>query len=219
MPTRVAGAVAALLSLVTAVLALLGVLFTPLLIALIAPGFTGAKRDLTITLVPICFPGVGLLVLSAWCLGILNSHHRFLLSYSAPILCNVADDCHAGVLGRGHAAATARDAASRGDPPWAALLQFAVQLPDIRALVPDLRLHLDLSEHVRAAVRNFLPVFVSRGIVQISAYVDALLASLLPTGAVTGLANAPAALHVTGESVRDVRFSCRAAGHVQRRRP
>jgi putative peptidoglycan lipid II flippase len=33
-------------------------------------------------------------------------------------------------------------------------------------------------------------VFVSRGVVQISAYVDALLASLLPTGAVTGLANA-----------------------------
>jgi len=35
-----------------------------------------------------------------------------------------------------------------------------------------------------------VPVFVSRGVVQISAYVDALLASLLPTGAVTGLANA-----------------------------
>jgi len=39
-------------------------------------------------------------------------------------------------------------------------------------------------------VRNFLPVFVSRGVVQISAYVDTLLASLLPTGAVTGLMNA-----------------------------
>jgi putative peptidoglycan lipid II flippase len=39
-------------------------------------------------------------------------------------------------------------------------------------------------------IRNFAPVFVSRGVVQISAYVDALLASLLPTGAVTGLINA-----------------------------
>jgi putative peptidoglycan lipid II flippase len=39
-------------------------------------------------------------------------------------------------------------------------------------------------------VRNFVPVFVSRGVVQISAYIDSLLASLLPTGAVTGLANA-----------------------------
>jgi putative peptidoglycan lipid II flippase len=69
-------------------------------------------------------------------------------------------------------------------------LQFAVQLPVVRQLIPDLRLRLDLSEHVRTTVRNFVPVFVSRGVVQISAYIDALLASLLPTGAVTGLANA-----------------------------
>ena len=39
-------------------------------------------------------------------------------------------------------------------------------------------------------MRNFVPVFISRGVVQISAYIDAMLASLLPTGAVTGLANA-----------------------------
>src|SRR5436309_1729229 len=88
--SRVAGAVAALLSLVTAGLVLLGVLLTPVLIALIAPGFSGAKRDLTISLVRILFPGAGLLVLSAWCLGVLNSHHRFLLSYTAPVLWNVA---------------------------------------------------------------------------------------------------------------------------------
>jgi putative peptidoglycan lipid II flippase len=65
-----------------------------------------------------------------------------------------------------------------------------VQLPAVLALVPNLRLRLELSEHVRAAVRNFVPVFVSRGVVQISAFIDELLASLLPTGAITGLANA-----------------------------
>jgi putative peptidoglycan lipid II flippase len=43
---------------------------------------------------------------------------------------------------------------------------------------------------VVAVFRNFGPVFISRGVVQISAYIDALLASLLPTGAVAGLANA-----------------------------
>jgi putative peptidoglycan lipid II flippase len=36
-------------------------------------------------------------------------------------------------------------------------------------------------------VHNFIPVFVSRGVVQISAYIDALLASLLPTGALSAL--------------------------------
>ena len=65
-----------------------------------------------------------------------------------------------------------------------------VQLPAVLKLVPDLRFRLELSEHVRTTVRNFVPVFVSRGVVQISAYIDEVLASLLPTGAVTGLANA-----------------------------
>ena len=54
---RVAGAVAALLGLVSAVLVLVGVLLTPWLIAVIAPGFTGEKRELTIRLVRILFPG------------------------------------------------------------------------------------------------------------------------------------------------------------------
>ena len=57
-------------------------------------------------------------------------------------------------------------------------------------LVPDLRFRLEFSEHVRTTLRNFVPVFISRGVVQISAYIDEVLASLLPTGAVTGLANA-----------------------------
>ena len=39
-------------------------------------------------------------------------------------------------------------------------------------------------------LRNFVPVFVGRGVVQISAYVDTVLASLLPTGAVAGLSYA-----------------------------
>ncbi|HNY90987.1 MAG TPA: lipid II flippase MurJ, partial [bacterium] len=80
---RVAGAVAAILSLVVALSVLAGVLLTPWLIALIAPGFSGAKRELTIQLVRILFPGAGLLVLSSWCLGVLNSHRKFFLSYAA----------------------------------------------------------------------------------------------------------------------------------------
>jgi putative peptidoglycan lipid II flippase len=188
--TRVAGAVAALLALLTSVLVLIGVLLTPLLIAVIAPGFTGAKRALTIALVRILFPGAGLLVLSAWCLGILNSHHRFLLSYTAPVLWNVAMIATLVVWGGPGVPLPDLAVMLAWGSVAGSALQFAVQLPVVAKLVPDLRLRLDMSEHVRTAVRNFVPVFVSRGVVQISAYVDALLASLLPTGAVTGLANA-----------------------------
>jgi putative peptidoglycan lipid II flippase len=70
-------------------------------------------------------------------------------------------------------------------------LQVGVQLPVVLRLLGRLRLSLRYrAENVRTVVRNFVPVFLSRGVVQISAYVDALLASLLPTGAVAALAYA-----------------------------
>src|SRR5262249_54275594 len=62
---RVAGAVASVLALVVAVIVLVGVLAAPAMIGLIAPGFAAEKRDLTIQLVRILFPGAGLLVMSA----------------------------------------------------------------------------------------------------------------------------------------------------------
>ena len=186
---RVAGAVAALLALVTSILVVAGVFTTPLLVAVIAPGFERDKRELTIAIVRVLFPGAGLLVLSAWCLGILNSHRRFLLSYIAPVIWNLA--MIATLLWWGNVAPLPQLAVFLAFGALAgSALQMLVQLPSVMKLVPHLRLRLELTEHVRTTVRNFVPVFVSRGVVQISAYVDAVLASLLPTGAVTGLANA-----------------------------
>ena len=187
---RVAGAVGALLALVVAVLVVAGVLATPVLIAAIAPGFTGDKRDLTIQLVRILFPGAGLLVLSAWCLGVLNSHHRFLLSYAAPVMWNAA--MIATLVAFGASSSLPRLAVLLA---WGSIVgsfvQFAVQVPVVLRVAPDLRFALDVaSDHVKIVTRNFVPVFISRGVVQVSAYIDTLLASLLPTGAVTGIANA-----------------------------
>src|SRR5439155_4640290 len=70
-------------------------------------------------------------------------------------------------------------------------LQCGVQLPVVLRVANGLRPSFDTrSEHVRATIANFVPVFISRGVVQVSAYVDQILASFLPTGAVTGLQNA-----------------------------
>ena len=187
---RVAGAVGSILALVVSALVLVGVLATPLLIDAIAPGFTGAKRLLTIQIVRILFPGAGLLVLSAWCLGVLNSHHKFLLSYTAPVMWNVAMIATLVYFGRRSSLPLLATRLAWGSVAGS-LLQFAVQVPFVWRVAPGLRFTLDAaSAHVRSVVRNFVPVFISRGVVQISAYVDALLASLLPTGAVTGLASA-----------------------------
>jgi putative peptidoglycan lipid II flippase len=181
---RVAGAVFSLLALVTSLLVLLGIFSTPYLISIIAPGFTGETRELTIRLVKIFFPGAGLLVISAWCLGVLNSHKRFFLSYTAPVIWNLTIISALVAFGR------------RADLPalavyaaWGSVvgsfLQFAVQLPTVLSVIEGLRPALGLaSEHVRKVVRNFVPVFVSRGVVQISAYIDAMLASFISAEAV-----------------------------------
>src|ERR1700682_1972225 len=187
---RTAGAVAGLLALVTSVLVLIGVFATPYLIDAIAPGFHGEKRELTIRLVRILFPGAGLLVASAWCLGVLNSHRRFFLSYTAPVLWNVAMIAGMVAFGAGRTQNSLVVVTA-----WASVvgsaLQVLVQLPVVLRLLGGLKLSFaHQSEHVRTVIRNFVPVFMSRGVVQISAYVDAFLASWLPTGAVAALAYA-----------------------------
>ena len=187
---KTAGAVAALLALSTSLLVLLGVLTAPWLIEAIAPGFRGEKRELTVLLVRILFPGAGLLVASAWCLGVLNSHRKFFISYSAPVLWNIAMIAGMIAFGAGRAQNSLVVVTA-----WASvagsLLQVAVQLPAVLKLLGGLKLSLARrAENVRTVIRNFFPVFISRGVVQISAYIDAFLASWLPTGAVAALAYA-----------------------------
>jgi putative peptidoglycan lipid II flippase len=189
---RVAGAVGALLALVVSCIVALGVLGASGLVTLIAPGFAGDTRDLTIRLVRILFPGAGLLVLSAWCLGVLNSHRRFFLSYAAPVVWNLAIIGTLLALGPRRGMADLAVAAA-----WASvagsLLQVLVQWPTVRRVAPGLRFRLAATtHHVRTVLVNFLPAFVGRGVVQVSAFIDALLATLLPTGAVAALGYAQA---------------------------
>jgi len=187
---RTAGAIGALLALSTAIIVLIGVLATPYLIDAIAPGFHGEKRELSIRLVRILFPGVGMLVLSAWCLGILNSHRHFFLSYAAGVIWNAAMIATMWIWGERRDQYSLSVILAWGSVVGSAL-QVGAQLPIVLRLLGGLRLSLHYqAENVKTVVQNFFPVFVSRGVVQISAYVDALLASYLPNGAVAALANA-----------------------------
>jgi putative peptidoglycan lipid II flippase len=186
---KTAGAVAALLMLSTSLLVLIGVLTAPWLIDAIAPGFHGEKRELTILLVRILFPGAGLLVASAWCLGVLNSHHKFFLSYTAPVLWNIA--MIGGMIAFGHRPQNSLVVATAWASVVGSALQVAVQLPTVLKLLGGLSLALGhQAENVRTVIRNFFPVFISRGVVQISAYIDAFLASWLPDGGVAALSYA-----------------------------
>ena len=188
---RIAGATAAILALVTSVLVIIGILAAPVVVTLFVGGFKGETRELAIRLTRILFPGAGAFVMSAWCLGILNSHRRFFLSYAAPVFWNLV-----------MIAALALYGPRRGEIDlaivlgWAsvlgAVLQMSVQMPAVLGLLGQFRPRLDFGyAPVREIVRNFLPAFVSRGVVQISTLVDMQIASYIAdAGIVTLLSNA-----------------------------
>ncbi|HEY3028198.1 MAG TPA: murein biosynthesis integral membrane protein MurJ [Pyrinomonadaceae bacterium] len=185
--SRVADAVVTLLALATSVIVLVGVLTTPFFVGLFAYSFDPATRDLTVRLVRIFFPGAGLLVLSAWCLGVLNSHRRFFLSYTAPVVWNLAIIATLVWFGKRQDQFHLATLTAWGSVVGSAL-QFGVQLPTVLKLIRRLRPVLDIaSENVRTALRNFFPVFMSRGVVQISAFVDTMLAGLISAQAVAAL--------------------------------
>ena len=191
---RVASVVASLLTVLVAVLVLAGVLLSRPLIDVVAPGFTGDVRELTISMVQIMFPGVGLLVLSAWCLGVLNSHHRFFLPYFAPVVWNVAIIAALFALG-GHAAGTRLGQMRLAEQlAWStvvgAVLQLVVQLPSVVRLVRPLRPSLALGPDERTVLTNFVPRLLGAGASQIAAYISQLLSSYLTASIVAAMAYA-----------------------------
>ncbi len=185
---RVAGIIATLLALVVAIFVLVGVIFTPYLLWAIAPGFKGDVRDLTILVVRILFPGIGLLVMYAWCIGIMNSHGKFFLAYVAPVLMNIAMIATMVIFARRVTDQTSLVIALAWGTVVGAGLQLGLQIPFVFRYAKHMRFVIDTTlAPVREILRNFTPVVVGRGVVQLSAWLDNLLASLLSTGAVSAL--------------------------------
>ena len=190
---RVAGAAFALLLGIAGTIALLGIVFAPFLVTVFTPGFEGQRRELMITVVRILFPMTGVLVLSAWSLGILNSHRKFFVPYFAPVLWN------AGIIAVLAVAYAHMDSAGRVDldqllmaAAWGALLggflQFGFQLPWVLKADREIRLNTGRAEPgFHDVLKNAGPAILGRGVVQISSYVDLVLASLLAVGAVSRL--------------------------------
>ena len=208
---RFAGAIFGLLAAVAFAAAVLGVVLAEPFVALIATGFRGDAEalaageividrfELAVTVVRFTFPMTAFLVLSAWCLGVLNSHRRFLLSYFAPVAWNVA--LLAALFG---------GAFWIFDDPFAigeldvvpadqlsqllvavfvggiagGVLQFAVQLPTALKLMEGFRPALSLQvEGVREGIKAFVPVVLGRGAYQLSGYLDFWLSTFVAAGA------------------------------------
>jgi len=204
---RFAGAVLGLLVAVVSALVLLGVIFAPAIVSVLAAGFLDDaakvaagelavdRFPLTVRAVRIIFPMTGFLVLSAWALGVLNSHRRFLLPYLAPAVWNLSiiGVLVTAVAGSGlFGTPTAADVTTLDRWLIAAcfgallggVLQFGVQLPLVFRLVRGFRPSLSTRvPGVRAALRAVGPALAGRGVVQLSLYLDVFLANFLLRGA------------------------------------
>jgi len=184
-----AGSIAGILGLTISLIVAVGIVATPYLLWLIAPGYLGDKRQLTILIVRILFPGTGVLVWSAWCLGILNSHGKFFLSYVAPVIWNVAIIVTL-VLFR-HESANSLIVYLAWGTVVGCFLQFLVQVGPVLKLVPGMRVDLNLrSGHVRKVLGSFATVVVGRGVVQISAFVDQAISTFLGRGVMAAMTSA-----------------------------
>ncbi len=145
---------------------------------------SGERFELAVTLTRFTALGVGFLVLSAFCLGILNAHRRYLLSYTAPVLWSLAQ-----IIGFTAALVFSQ---SPGDiARWGAIAmvvgslgQLVVQLPTVRSVGGLGRPSLMVGPELKEVLRRFVPAVGGRGVVQLSSYVDLALASFLAAGAI-----------------------------------
>jgi len=187
-----AGAILGLLLLASGALTVIGIVFAPAITAIVAQGFDGPRRELTTVLVRILFPMTGLMVVSAWCLGILNTHRRFFLPYAAPAFWNVA-----GIAAMVGAASLLAGGASdlRGLAlalAWGtvagSVLQIAVQLPTCWRLVQGIPLRVSVGpEGVRSVLLAWTPLVIGAGVAQLSGLVDTFLASFTGEGGLASL--------------------------------
>jgi putative peptidoglycan lipid II flippase len=196
------------LLLVVIAVSALGVVFASWVARACAPGFEAERLDSTVPMVRVLSPMAGVLVLSAWGLGVLNAHRRFFLSYAAPVLSSLAQI--AGLLAFGEGVGLRGQALAMA-LAWSALagagLQLLVLLPTARTLLGGLKPRLDPADpNLREAARRLPGVLLGKGVIQISGLIDTALVSFLGEGAraVFGYAQSiylfPMAVLGTGEA-------------------
>jgi len=184
---RLVDRVASVLFLVLIAVTALGVLASPVLIAVTAPGFAADadKFALTVTLTRITFPYILFMSLVALAAGILNTWSRFALPAFTPVLLNLSF------------IAMALFAAPWFDPPvlalaWAVflggVLQLAIQLPALANIGMLPRFDpLWRDEGVRRILKLMAPAVLGVSVAQISLLINTVFASFLESGSVSWL--------------------------------
>ena len=170
------------------ILTVLGVLFSPILIRIIAPGWFAEypeKFQLTVTLNQIIFPYLFFMGLFALCMGILNSQRHFFAPAIAPIFLNISIIVSVflfyhtfnipvmtlalGVLAGG-------------------VIQFLFQIPFLYKRRITFRFNFNFQHPaIKRIGLLMIPGLIGTAVYQINVFIDTIFASFLPSGSVSYL--------------------------------
>ncbi|MEK7802010.1 MAG: murein biosynthesis integral membrane protein MurJ [Pseudomonadota bacterium] len=184
---KFSGQVCSLLMIVLSLFTCIMLLIMPWVIHVIAPGFVeGTERyQLAVTMTRFSFPYLMFMSLTALCGGMLNAHHRFAPFAAAPILFNLT--LIASILlfvpffpSAGHAMAVGVSVSG--------VLQLAMMVYFLRRnRVSFSWQYPQMTDKIKRLFKLMLPGALSAGIFQVNLFVDMMVASLLPAGAISYL--------------------------------
>ncbi|HEX8177488.1 MAG TPA: murein biosynthesis integral membrane protein MurJ [Pyrinomonadaceae bacterium] len=194
---RLASMVMNALAIVLSVITLIGVIFAPQIVGMIAAGFPPEKAALATTLTRIMFPFLMLVALAAVAMGVLNTRGRFGIPASASTLFNVGSIA-GGLLfayilsGGGWQISKDHDMMPDAPARWAIIgmaigtligggLQFLVQVPSMWRVGFRFRPQVSFSHPgVRQVMRLMGPAVIGTAAVQINVFVNTFFASSIP---------------------------------------
>jgi putative peptidoglycan lipid II flippase len=169
------------------ILTLLGILFSPILIRIIAPGFIQfpEKFQLTVTLNQIIFPYLFFMGLFALCMGVLNSRRHFFAPAIAPIFLNISIILSVFLLYHTFkipVMTLALGVLAGG------VIQFLFQIPFLWKKRITFRFNFNFRHPaIRRIGLLMIPGLIGTAVYQINVFVDTIFASFLPSGSVSYL--------------------------------
>lgn len=171
------------------VICILGIIFAPVLVKLIAWGFSDSpeKMQLTIELTRLMFPFILFICLAAFLLSILNTLQSFFIPAFAPSALSFSEIIYMLALAPMFAPGNQIKGLAISVIAGGAL-HFIIQYPKLKSLGWNLRFNFNLKHPgIRKIVFLMIPSMIGLSVDQINAFVDNICASFLMEGSITAL--------------------------------
>jgi len=184
---RLVNLVANSLLVTVGLIVLIGIIISPLIVQLIAPGFDKipGKSELTTTLTRIMFPFLLFIALAALVMGVLNSLGKFAVPAFAPVMLNL------GMILAGFLVCPFFDPPILGMAIGAVLGsigQFLIQYPSLKKEGYHYQWVLDFRDpELKKIFLLMTPAVLGLASTQINIFVNTLIASFLPQGSISYL--------------------------------